>query len=446
MRRILLEQFSPGVVLATLICLTWGTNLFHYAVFDGTFSHAYAFFLICVWMWMVERWWERPSVPLTLAIGAVAGLNVLVRHTNAIFILVLPLYGITSWGDLRGRTRALLARWRLLAIAAAVGMAVLAPQLALYKWITGEWIVNSYDAFGMGFTFASPRVADVLFSTQKGLFFWSPVLLLSVFGVVRCHRSRPRLHPAGGDDVRAANLADRELDAVAIRRQLWPSRVHRRLWARGACSRLVVCLGVASPVGGGGVRGGSDGVRPAVGGANASILDRGAADVRHDLGAVPGTVSEIPMSVRHWSIVALLAVGAALVYLRDPPWIGDVTSGMRPWDHDESGVLYRWTEGHASFYIPSNVHDHDHPDAIGGGHRRSLAGEGRVQTGWRDSRDHRASDTGGVGDLDVDIAIAEDATAVSAHRPARLADLSAVVIRRDDRGGRSALRFEDFRI
>jgi hypothetical protein len=184
LRRILLEQFSPGVVLATLICLTWGTNLFHYAVFDGTFSHAYAFFLICVWMWMVERWWERPSVPLTLAIGAVAGLNVLVRHTNAIFILVLPLYGITSWGDLRGRTRALLARWRLLAIAAAVGMAVLAPQLALYKWITGEWIVNSYDAFGMGFTFASPRVADVLFSTQKGLFFWSPVLLLSVFGVV----------------------------------------------------------------------------------------------------------------------------------------------------------------------------------------------------------------------------------------------------------------------
>jgi hypothetical protein len=62
------------------------------------------------------------------------------------------------------------------------------------------------------------------------------------------------------------------------------------------------------------------------------------------------------MSVRHWSIVALLAVGAALVYLRNPPWIEDVTSGMKPWDHDESGVLYRWTEGHASFYIPSNVH------------------------------------------------------------------------------------------
>lgn len=197
LRRMLLEQFSPGVVLATLICLTWGTNLFHYAVVDGTFSHAYAFFLICVWLWIVERWWERPTVPLTLAAGAVAGLSVLVRHTNAIFVLVLPLYGITSWDEARVRAAALLARWRLLAIAAAAGMAVLAPQLALYKWITGEWIVNSYDAFGMGFRFGSPHLADVLFSTQKGLFFWSPVLLLSVFGVfVASGRARALILPA----------------------------------------------------------------------------------------------------------------------------------------------------------------------------------------------------------------------------------------------------------
>lgn len=61
------------------------------------------------------------------------------------------------------------------------------------------------------------------------------------------------------------------------------------------------------------------------------------------------------MSRRRVSILALLAVIGVLAYLRNPPWIEDVTSGMKPWDRDESGVLYRWTEGHASFYIPSNV-------------------------------------------------------------------------------------------
>jgi hypothetical protein len=54
-------------------------------------------------------------------------------------------------------------------------------------------------------------------------------------------------------------------------------------------------------------------------------------------------------------VAALGAAVAALAYLRNPPWIEDVTSGMRPWARDESGILYRWTQGHASFYIPSNV-------------------------------------------------------------------------------------------
>lgn len=61
------------------------------------------------------------------------------------------------------------------------------------------------------------------------------------------------------------------------------------------------------------------------------------------------------MSRGRLSILAVLALVAGLAYLRNPPWIEEVTSGMKPWERDESGVLYRWTEGHASFYIPSNV-------------------------------------------------------------------------------------------
>ena len=183
LRRMLRRQFSDGVVLATLICITWGTNLFHYAVFDGTFSHAYAFFLVCLWVWLVEQWWDRPTMAGSLAVGGVAALNVLVRHTNAIFVLLLPLYGIVHWRDVRARALELRDRWRLLAAAASAGVLVLAPQLALYKWITGEWFVNAYVTHGMGFTLGSPHLIAVLFSTQKGLFFWSPVLLLCVAGV-----------------------------------------------------------------------------------------------------------------------------------------------------------------------------------------------------------------------------------------------------------------------
>ena len=63
-----------------------------------------------------------------------------------------------------------------------VGTAVLAPQLAIYYQATGRVLVSSYGS--MGFTFLSPHIWGVLFSVQKGLFFWSPLLLAAIAGFV----------------------------------------------------------------------------------------------------------------------------------------------------------------------------------------------------------------------------------------------------------------------
>jgi membrane-bound metal-dependent hydrolase YbcI (DUF457 family) len=41
----------------------------------------------------------------------------------------------------------------------------------------------------MGFTFGSPHLYGVLFGVAKGLFFWSPVLLLACAGLVMLARS-----------------------------------------------------------------------------------------------------------------------------------------------------------------------------------------------------------------------------------------------------------------
>src|SRR5262249_15066164 len=135
LRRILWRQFSDGVVLATLVGITWGTNLFHYGVFDGTFSHVFSFFLVCCWILIVERWWEleQPTWRLSLALGIVAGLIVLVRHTNAIFLLVLLLYGVTGWADLRARSRSMWERRKWLGAAMLIGLVTLVPQLLIYR-------------------------------------------------------------------------------------------------------------------------------------------------------------------------------------------------------------------------------------------------------------------------------------------------------------------------
>ena len=73
-----------------------------------------------------------------------------------------------------------------------VGAAVLVPQLAIYYQATGRILVSSYG--NLGFTFLSPHLWGVLFSVQKGLFFWSPLLLAAIAGfVVGARRKLPFL-------------------------------------------------------------------------------------------------------------------------------------------------------------------------------------------------------------------------------------------------------------
>ena len=54
-------------------------------------------------------------------------------------------------------------------------------------------------------------------------------------------------------------------------------------------------------------------------------------------------------------ILAVAALAAVLAYLRDPPWLVNVTSGLTAWETDAQGVRYRWTRGRASFFVPADA-------------------------------------------------------------------------------------------
>ena len=188
LRDLLRRHFSDAVTAWALAAIAFGTNLFHHATYDSTFSHAYSFFLFAAFLNLTERWHSAPNRRLSLLVGLTAGLIVLVRHTNAPFLIVFPLYGVTSRAALAESMARFRANGRRIAEAAGVAIAVTIPQLAIYTAATGRPIMSAYGE--AGFNFSSPRVFDVLFSVEKGLFFWSPILLAAVFGLVRVVVSR----------------------------------------------------------------------------------------------------------------------------------------------------------------------------------------------------------------------------------------------------------------
>ena len=59
---------------------------------------------------------------------------------------------------------------------------------------------------------------------------------------------------------------------------------------------------------------------------------------------------------RTTGVIAAVMVLAALWYLRDPSWLASYSSGFHPWETATDGRPYRWTKGHASFFVPSDAH------------------------------------------------------------------------------------------
>jgi hypothetical protein len=187
LKRLLDRLVSPAVALATILTLTFGTNLFHYATFDSLWSHVYSFSLIACFLYLVEDWERRPTSGRAAVLGAVLGLIVLVRHANASMLLFLPLFGLVDVASVRARPRELLARAPQVAVLALTMGVVVSPQLALYKASTGAFFVDPYlnliPKSGVPeFDFLHPHLAGVLVGVRKGLFFWSPALLLGVAG------------------------------------------------------------------------------------------------------------------------------------------------------------------------------------------------------------------------------------------------------------------------
>jgi hypothetical protein len=193
-RRMLAGRHDGRVILATLVALAFGTNLFHHGTRDSIYSHAYTFCLVALLCLATAAWHRAATLRATLALGLVMGLIALVRLPNGIAALIPALWGLQSPRELPARAKFLLARWKSLALAVAVAFVVFAPQLAVWRYATGHWLVNTYAIYAVpgrkAWDFLHPRVFSLLFSVKKGLFFWSPLLLIAAAGFVALRRAR----------------------------------------------------------------------------------------------------------------------------------------------------------------------------------------------------------------------------------------------------------------
>ena len=195
--RLLIQYFSRWLAAATTISVTCGSFVIWYLVVDNSMSHAVSMFAVTLFVCFWHQTRGDTSVRRWALLGAAAGLMSLVRWQNLLFV-VFP--AAEALGHLVPRFSVAVpprqeATWKQPAAAyAAFGAAwivAFSPQLYFWKAVRGGWLAMPAGAHGAQWT--SPALGDVLFSPDRGLFSWTPLLLLAVLGLIPFARRHPQL-------------------------------------------------------------------------------------------------------------------------------------------------------------------------------------------------------------------------------------------------------------
>ncbi len=179
-------SLSRRVLPATLLpaLAVWlGTPLLFYMYVAPGFAHACSAFTVSLFLWI----WLRVRVRWTLGGAALLGLSgavmAMVREQDLLFV-VGPALDLGRTYVVRRRAATLTPGptwWTALAGASALVLGYL-PQAFAYEALNGR--AGPTETVTRKMTWTSPHFFSVLFSPEHGFFFWTPLALLALAGLV----------------------------------------------------------------------------------------------------------------------------------------------------------------------------------------------------------------------------------------------------------------------
>ena len=161
-----------------IVCVS--SPILFYSINAPSLSHLYSFFLFGLFGLQVLKLNQNITHLRLLFLGVILGLIFLIRPTNCIVIFIIP-FLLGDLAQLKIVINSFLNFKK--SILFYIGFFSLCAILFfVWKWQSGSWIVWSYN--GEGFNFFKPELLNSLFSFRIGLFLHTPILILSLIGIL----------------------------------------------------------------------------------------------------------------------------------------------------------------------------------------------------------------------------------------------------------------------
>jgi hypothetical protein len=183
--RLAAKHTSPLLASTVVVAAWFASTLLWYAVVEPTMPHASATGIVAVFLALWLRARQRRDLPSWLALAAVGGLVVSTQRYDAYWLLLPALTvarHLPSWLEGVSPRRALFAT-SLAAGALLIGLSplvlydrALAAQTSLLPADPGSFALRHWR---------EPRLVEFLWSSNHGVFSWTPVVFLAVLGLTR---------------------------------------------------------------------------------------------------------------------------------------------------------------------------------------------------------------------------------------------------------------------
>jgi hypothetical protein len=157
--KILEKYFTKAISLLTLFCICFATNVFYYLTIGAGLAHIVGFTLITMFLYYTIKWYQQPKYSLAVVLGLILGMATLVRPVNILIALFFLMYDIKSFSEASLKMKFLFSNFKQLFIMGIVFFLVVSPQLMYWKFVTGDYLFNSY--VGEHFFFNNPHDGEL---------------------------------------------------------------------------------------------------------------------------------------------------------------------------------------------------------------------------------------------------------------------------------------------
>jgi len=183
-----LKRFANQSVSSFIVlCFAFGTNLFYFTINVPSFAHVYNFSLIASFIYCIIVTIETKKRKWFILSAVVYTLIVAVRPPNGIIILIVP-FLVKDWQGLKLFILENVLVVKKILPALFLGTIILFIPVTLWYLQTGYFLVYSYGE--ESFDFSKPEITNNLFSYRKGLFVYTPLAFISLFGLIPVLRKR----------------------------------------------------------------------------------------------------------------------------------------------------------------------------------------------------------------------------------------------------------------